>query len=196
MVDFEVCLGSLSWWNAQPHFNFNVWTDLQTLEIRNIWWNPFFLLLVQYWATQAQSIMDPPPCLTVAKGVLLYKGVTLFSPKDTFFGGYILVTFWFCQSNIVPKCFSMFCFVYFRCLILCSGGREGFFLATVPCRSLLFKVHFIVVLCTARLMFATPFCSYFAVMCGFFWAFPTRSQAILSEHFLALTSAVPFIFHY
>ena len=44
-------------------------------------------------------------------------------------------------------------------------------------------------------------CSSFAVMCAFFWAFLTRSQAILSEHLfsltdLALTSNVPFIFHF
>ena len=30
MVDFEVCLRSLSWWNTQPLFNFNIQTDLRT----------------------------------------------------------------------------------------------------------------------------------------------------------------------
>ena len=28
MVYFEVCFGSLSCWNSQPLFNFNVWTDI------------------------------------------------------------------------------------------------------------------------------------------------------------------------
>ena len=40
------------------------------------------------------------------QGVLLYKGFTLFSPKDTFFGGAQIVTFWF-PKLIAPKGFRL-----------------------------------------------------------------------------------------
>ena len=138
-------------------------------------------------------------------GVLLYKGFTLFSAKDSFFGGGQKVTFlvWSVQSTLFQKAlgFSMFSFAYFRCVMLWSGCREGLFLATLPCRSLLFKEHCIAVLWTAVACVCYCFYSSFAVMCRFFWGFLIRSRAILSEHFfslpeLALTSTVPFVFHF
>ena len=77
---------------------------------------------------------------------------------------------------------------------------RSFFLATLPCRSLLFKACCIIVLWTARPCLLL-LCSSFAVMCGFLWAFLTMSRAVLSEIFLSLPdlawiSTVPFIFHF
>ena len=72
-------------------------------------------------ATQPQSIMDPPPCLTVGKVFVSTKASPFFS-KHTFFGGGQIFHFGFVTPNhIVPKGFSMFSFTYFRRLILCWG---------------------------------------------------------------------------
>ena len=149
---FELCFGSLSCWNTQPLFNFNVWTDIWTLASRisgylveSILPSTSTIFPVPSAATLPQSIMDPPPCFTVA------RVFTLFSPNI--------------PSLVVAKRF--FCI----CLML-NFVLRSFFQTTLPSRSLLLKV------CVG-----------------------SRSRAILSEIFfghpdLALTSTVPFIFHF
>ena len=151
--------GSLTWWNTQRLFNINVWTDHWTLAFTK----SEYFLWHSYHTTPnnngSTSMLKSWQC------VLLYKGFTLFSPKDTFFSGGQKVQFWFRQQNTLlqrASC-SLFSFAYYRCLILSWGHRKYFFLAFVPCRSLSFKVHCIVVLWTARPVPATLFCSYFAV---------------------------------
>ena len=123
-------------------------------------------------ATQPQSIMDP--MLHSWQGVLLYKGVTLQT--------YLLLLwpnmFWFRQSktHCSKRLQASQCFFFF---IVHNFVLRSFFVATLPCRSLLFKVCCIVVLWTARPALAAVFCSTFAVMCGFFWACLTRSAILL-----------------
>ena len=65
---------------------------------------------------------------------------------------------------------------------------RSFFQATLPCRSLLFKVLCIFILWTARLAFATLFCSSFAVQfCRFFLEWPETWWEMLSKIFLGLS---------
>ena len=130
MVDFEVCLGSLSRWNTQPRFNFNVWTDLQTLASRilleSIVPSTSKIFAVPPAATQAQSIMDPHPCLTVGKVLFSIKASPFFSPKDTFFSGTQKVQFCFFQSK-AHKGFMLlsvfFCILLMLNFVLRSSER-------------------------------------------------------------------------
>ena len=135
MVDFEVSFGSLSCWNTQPLFNFNVWR----------------------------------------------LSFGFVNPKHIFPKGFRLLNVFFC----------IFCMLNFV--------LKSFFLAIMPCRSLFFKVCCIVVLGTARPVFATLSCSSFTVyvllsidrkvsghsIWNLFWS---------SRPCLDLT--VPFIFHF
>ena len=143
-----------------------------------------------------EGISKPPRCSSL-------QSLHPFFSEHTFFG----VTFLSKSSILVLSVestlfqnasgFSMFSLAYFRHFILC-WGRSFWQL----CNGGLCCSEYVVVLSwTATPVFATLFCCSFAVMCGFFWAFLTRSLAILSEIFLrlldlALTSTVAFIFRF
>ena len=58
MVDFEICFGSLSCWNTQALFNFNVWTDLRTSASR------ISLCLVESILPSTRTIFPVPPAAT------------------------------------------------------------------------------------------------------------------------------------
>ena len=109
------------------------------------------------------------------QGVLLYKGVTPSLPSLVVAKKLILVLS--VQSTLFQKAsgFSMFSFAYFRRLILCSDHMKGFFLATLPCRSLLFKVRCIVDLWTARPVFALHFLQLF---CSDVWVLLSISHQV------------------
>ena len=122
-------------------------------------------------------IIDPPPCFTVGKVFICKEGFTLFSPnipslvvvKKLHF---VVVS----PKHIVPKGFR-FLNVFFCIFQMHNFALSLFFLATLPCRSLLFVISCghkyvvvisIVVLGTARPKFGALFCSSFAIMWGFF----------------------------
>ena len=101
-----------------------------------------------------------------------------FLSKHTFFGGGQNVTFWFHgPKHIVPK--------GVRLLLHTSDSSfcVEVALATLPCRSLLFKVRSIIVLWTARPVFATLFCSSFAVV----WVLLSISHQVSGHSILNLS---------
>ena len=175
MVNFEVFFGSLSW-ISQPLFNFKVWTDLYW-TLASSWY------LVEQWAS-CSSLQRLHP----------------FFSKHTFFAGGQKVKFGFCKSK--AHCSKRL--QASQCFLLHTSDSfvlRSFFLVTPPCMSLLCRVCCNVVLRTARPVSATLFFSSFAVMCGVFWAFLTRSRTSPSEIVLglpdhAMTSTIPFIFHF
>ena len=78
-------LESVSCWNKQLFFNFDVWADLWTLAYRMYWYlvktiltSTCTILPVPPAATQPQSIMDPPQCFTVGKGFFSKKASPFF----------------------------------------------------------------------------------------------------------------------
>lgn len=134
MVDFEVCFGSLSYWNTQPLFNFNVWTDLGTLASRIYWYlvesiipSTRTIFPVPPAATQPQSIMDPPPCLTFGKVFFSINALPFFlhtylqflwfvtkklhfgfaSPKHVFPKGFRLLKVFFCVLQTLNFWFKL-----------------------------------------------------------------------------------------
>ena len=135
-----------------PLFNFNVWT-LEPLEFLDIWWNPFFLPLTQYllWPQLQQN----PKAQWIHLHASLLARCSLQRLHFTFF--FFLQTYllwWWPKSSnfgfvspkhIVPKGFRLLN-VFFCVLQTLNFVLRLFFLANLPCRSLLFKVRCIVVL--------------------------------------------------
>ena len=146
--------------------NINVWTELGTLAsimssyfVEKIIPSICTIFPQHPGATEPQSIMTPCPCWSSQ------ERLHPFFSKHTFFGGGQKVRFWFRQSkHIVPNGFRLLK-VFFCILQTLTFMLRSFFLATLPFRSLLFKVRCIVILSTARLVFATLFGSSFGVMC-------------------------------
>ena len=141
-------------------------------------WN----LCVRWWEGEKELVvihitMDPPSMLnswqgvsTKASPIFLQKIPTLVVAKKFNFG-------FISPKHIVPKGY-MFYFAYFRRLILCWGWRKGFVLATLPCRSWLFKVRCIFVLGTARPVPATFFLQLF---CSDVWVLLSISHQVLGH---------------
>ena len=99
MVELKVCFGSLSCWNIQSLFNYNVWTDLQKLASRISW------DLVEPMLPSTCTIFPVPPAATQRQNnssifmldswqcILLYKGFALFSPN--------IRSWWWPKSSIM-----------------------------------------------------------------------------------------------
>ena len=133
MVDFEVCLGSLSCCRSHPLFSFSFFTDGGMFASRICWYLVESILPstrtvfpVPLAATQPQSMMDPPPCLTVGKVFFSWNAAPFFLqtylcwlwPKSSILTSSVHST---CFQN--TSCFCR-CFVaYFWCWILWWGRR-------------------------------------------------------------------------
>ena len=140
-------------------------------------------------SAQLQSIMDAPPCLTVGEIFFSTKASPFFS-KHTFFGGGQKLQFRFYQFQKASG-FFMFSFVYFRRLILCRGCRKGLccfkYIVLLSCEQLdLCLLLFF----TALLQWCVGSSEHFSPDIGHsIWH-------LFGLPDLALTSTVPFIFHF
>ena len=162
-----------SWWFRGmpclaeiPNLPWPVCTDIWILASRISWYlvesilySTHTIFPVPPAATQPQSIMDPPPYLTVGK---------LFFSKKTSpcFLQTCLLWFWPTSSMLVSSVQSTLfqktsdLTIYFFCILqMLNFVLRSFFLETLPCRPLLFEVFCIFVLWTAIPVSAKLFCS-------------------------------------
>lgn len=152
--------------SLSPTFMSELTFKHQPLKCLYICWNPFFLppaqrFLILPLPHNAQSLTDPPPCLTLHKVFFsINVSPSRMRPKRS-------ISVSLVQSELFQKASEGF-LLHTSDASFCV--EVSFFLATLPCRSLLFKFKYVVLLPCERLdhRSASLLCSSFSVMCGFF----------------------------